>query len=320
MFVRRLITVPVLFAATALVTLTLPVLLLVAALLSLLPATRGALATTLFLTGYLWCETVGVIGLFWIWLRHRRGPAFLAASYTLQYRWTMALKTFAERAFRLEFHVDGADALDGAAIVLPRHASIADTIIPMAFYAIPQQIKLRYVLKRELLIDPCLDIAGNRLPNYFVDRGGADSERERQGIADLASDLGPRDGVLIYVEGTRWSAAKHAALATRFSDDARFLAELERWPLLLPPRMGGLGALLDSNRSLDLLFCAHVGFEGSSHFSTLVNGSWLGARIEMTFWRVPAAAVPREPEALRAFMAEQWDRMQGWVAAHQAGR
>ena len=28
----------------------------------------------------------------------------------------------------------------------------------------------RYVLKDDLLIDPCLDIVGNRLPNHFLDR------------------------------------------------------------------------------------------------------------------------------------------------------
>ena len=31
-------------------------------------------------------------------------------------------------------------------------------------------LRLRYVLKRELLWDPCLDIVGQRVPNIFVDR------------------------------------------------------------------------------------------------------------------------------------------------------
>ena len=42
--------------------------------------------------------------------------------------------------------------------MLLRHAGIADTIIPRVFYAIPQQVRLRYVLKKELLMDPCLDL------------------------------------------------------------------------------------------------------------------------------------------------------------------
>ena len=69
----------------------------------------------------------------------------------------------------------------------------------MVFYAIPFGVRLRYVLKKELLFDPCLDIVGNRLPNYFVDRGGQDSERARRGVAELVRDLGPDEGALIYL-------------------------------------------------------------------------------------------------------------------------
>ena len=54
----------------------------------------------------------------------------------------------------------------------------------MVFYAIPHQVRLRYVLKRELLLDPCLDIVGNRLPNCFVARSGADAQADIDKVAD----------------------------------------------------------------------------------------------------------------------------------------
>ena len=202
---RRLVSVPLFFALTVVLTALSPLLLVIALLATPYPRTRGALPTLLFILGYLWCETIGIVTAFLIWLYYRQPADFLDANYRLQCWWANALKVIAEKLYRLKFEVIGTDALEGSpAILLPRHASIADTIIPMVYYAIPRRVRLRYVLKRELLIDPCLDIVGNRLPNYFVDRAGQDSESARKGVAALLSDLGPNEGVLIYPEGTRY--------------------------------------------------------------------------------------------------------------------
>jgi len=318
LIVRRLITIPALFVTTLATTLSAPVLILAGLALSRLPRTRGALPTILFLLGYLWCETIGVVAGGWVRLRHRDPEAFLQANYELQYRWTNALKTLAERLFRLQFEVEGEQALEGpAAMMIPRHASTADTIIPMAFYASPRRLRMRYVLKRELLLDPCIDIVGNRLPNLFVDRHGGDSASSQRAIAELTRALGVNDGMLIYPEGTRYGTEKWQALRAHYADNADMLAQLDRWPLLLPPRLGGTLAMLSANPGKDVVFCAHVGFEGSSHFSNLINGSWLGARVRIGFWRVRFAELPGDAEGLRRFLFEQWDRMHRWVEAHQ---
>ena len=318
MLFRRLVSIPLFLALTIVLTALSPLLLVIALLATPHPRTRGALPTLLFVLGYLWCETIGIVTAFLIWLYYRQPADFLTANYRLQCWWANALKVIAEKLYRLKFEVTGADALEGSpAILLPRHASIADTIIPMVYYAIPRSVRLRYVLKRELLIDPCLDIVGNRLPNYFVDRAGQDSESARQGVAALLSDLGPNEGVLIYPEGTRFSEAKHAALGYRYAESAELQKQLARWRLLLPPRLGGTLALLKANPQRDLLFCAHSGFEGSSHFSTLINGSWMNARIRIEFWRIPYPEVPTEESAQTLFLFDQWDRMERTVAELQ---
>ena len=70
----------------------------------------------------------------------------------------------------------------GPVIVMIRHASILDNLLPSVFVAWPHKVRLRYLLKRELLSDPGLDIGGKRLPNYFVRRGtGAEIERQSPG-------------------------------------------------------------------------------------------------------------------------------------------
>jgi 1-acyl-sn-glycerol-3-phosphate acyltransferase len=190
---------------------------------------------------------------------------------------------------------------------------MGDTVIPIVFYAHPLQRRLRFVLKKELLFDPCLDVVGHRLPNYFADRGSADSAREVRGVTALLDDLGSGEGVLIYPEGTRYSAAKRRQVLERLDGEAA--AQARRWTHLLPPRYGGILALLQHNPGLDLLFCAHVGFEGSASFASLINGAWLDAVIRIHFWRVPFAEIPDGPAAQRHFFDEHWQRMEETVRA-----
>jgi 1-acyl-sn-glycerol-3-phosphate acyltransferase len=314
---RRSVTMPLYLTITILATAAAPLLVPLCWLVSQFRACRGALSTYLFLTTYLWCESLGIAASGWLWLRHglpRRGGAcwarFLTGNFVLQCTWASALERAATRLYGLTITITGSEALAGAAaLMLPRHASIADTIIPMVHYAIPRGIRLRYVLKRELLLDPCLDIVGNRLPNCFVVRGGDPADLAR--VERLARDLAADEGLLLYPEGTRFNTSRReraiAAIARQLSADE--LAMVQRWHDLLPPRSGG-AYMLARSTGRDLVFCAHVGFEGASHFASLVNGAWLGARIRIHFWRVAATDVPADEAAFRAFLFAQGNRMQ----------
>lgn len=316
---RRLLTIPAILAATALMTALAPLWLLLSWLLGrLLPAARSAPRVLAFITCFLWCETLGIIASFLIWLRHgrRRSAAgearWLAANTALQIWWSNSLKRSAAWLFRLRFEVEGVDALDGdGVIMLPRHCSIGDTIIPVVFYNMVHARRLRFVLKRELLFDPCLDIVGNRLPNYFADRSSQNTEREVRNVRGLLDGLGTDEGVLIYPEGTRFSRGKRAQILASLEQrgETEALTRAARWPNLLPPRPAGTLALLDANPGRDLVFCAHTGFEGSADFARLFNGSWLDTTVRIRFWRVPFAAIPDTPQARRTFLYESWDRM-----------
>ncbi len=315
---RRLLTLPILFLATALITLGLPFWLLLAWLSGLLfSGSRAAPRVLLFLTAFLWCEVLGVLTSAWLWLRHglRDSVAsrqrFLAANFELQSWWADRLKRAAARLFRLRFHIEGAEELDGDGIILmPRHCSIGDTLIPIVFYCAAHDRRLRYVLKRELLLDPCLDIVGNRLPNYFIDRASQDTGREVEGIQALTADLPADHGILIYPEGTRFSTRKRQSLLQRLATkDPELKARAAAWDRLLPPRSAGPIGLLLANPGRDVVFCAHTGFEGSASFTTLFNGSWLDTEVRVRFWRIPFAEVPRSATALKAFLYDQWDRM-----------
>ncbi len=333
---RRLLTVPTCLLLAVLFTLSAPLWAPAMLLVSLLPPSRGALRMMLFITTYLWCESVGILTSLWLWVRYqapqlptpssstaqaRTWLAFLASNSALQDWWANSLKRAAGRIFDLQFFVDGEEALAGtAAIVLPRHTSIGDTVVPIVWYGIPQGLSFRYVLKKELQFDPSLDIVGNRLPNYFVDRFSDDPAAEVAGVARLLADIRANEGVVIYPEGTRFTAAKRQLILARYRErgDAAALARAERWPNLLPPRLGGALALLTSNPGRDLLFVAHTGFEGSARFSDLINGAWAHSKVRLRFWRVPFAQIPTDAEALREFLFQQWDRMSREVTALQA--
>ncbi|MGI9329029.1 MAG: 1-acyl-sn-glycerol-3-phosphate acyltransferase [Pseudomonadales bacterium] len=316
---RRLISIPVCLLLTLSMTLALPVLLPVAALINLFPATRGAVATLAFIIGYLWCETAGIVCAVYNSLKYRDRAARLLADFRVQCWWASKLKELAERFYRLTFTIHGEEALQGGpALVLPRHTSIADTVLPVTYFAKPFQHHLRYVLKKELLLDPCLDIYGNRLPNFFIARGGEDTQAAITGVRTLTQSLTPGEGVLLYTEGTRFSRAKHAAMLNKADLKPELEAQLRRWPDLLPPRLGGTLAMLQANPGRDLLFMAHVGFEGSSHFSNLINGSWNRAQVHIEFWRVPFAEIPTTEDSLREFLFTHWDRMQETVRKLQS--
>jgi 1-acyl-sn-glycerol-3-phosphate acyltransferase len=263
----------------------------------------------------------------WLWLSYTaptpesaRWPRYLLANNSLQNWWAHSLKRAAGVIFDLRFYTEGDAALDGpAAIVLPRHTSIGDTVVPIVWYGMVRGFSLRYVLKKELQLDPSLDIVCNRLPNYFVDRFSDDPASEVAGVARLLSNIGPTEGVLIYPEGTRFTPAKREAILARYrerGDDAA-LARAQNWPNLLPPRVGGALALLAANPGMDLLFIAHTGFEGSARFNDLINGAWAHSNVRIRFWRVAFADVPKDANGQKAFLFAQWDRMATEVARLQ---
>lgn len=307
---RRLLTVTTVFCATVLLLSLFPfwaVLTLVAGLAK--PAWRSSFRCLCFISTYLVCESIGIVVSALLWLvRPLLGEKrYLDGNRRLQMAWANALKLAAEKLFRLQFSVEGLEALEGdAALVLPRHTSIGDTILPVVFYALPRDYGVSYVLKRELLLDPCLDIVGNRLPNVFLDRGSPDMPAELNALEQLAEKSSRDAALVIYLEGTRFSQKKLERIRQKFGDG--------QWREVLPPRLAGTLALMKGAPEKDLLFCAHSGFEASGSFAALFNGGWLDTTVRLRFWRVPAAQIPVGENERKALLLSQWQKMDDAVA------
>jgi 1-acyl-sn-glycerol-3-phosphate acyltransferase len=318
---RRLITIPLYLGLLLISVVTLP---LTAPLCVVLDAVRGTpLALTralLFFTWYLAFECSGIIasGALWVWQRIAKPPheAWLHANFRLKCWWARKLVNGARHCFGLRFQVEGLDELrPGPYLLFMRHASVADTILPTALVSAKYGIDFRHVIKRELLWDPCLDLCGNRLPNYFVDRSGADSAREIAGIQRLAEDLGPRDGVAIFPEGTRFTEAKRTRILEKLeaSGDRDLYERTRALTHVLPPRLGGPIGLLEAAEGVDALFCTHVGFDGIQSFRRFLGGGLVNRTVVLTFWSVPGADVPRDRDARIEWLFQQWQRVDDWI-------
>ena len=273
---------------------------------------------------YLACEVagVGIAAALWVATLGGRvvGPArYLEANAALQRWWSGALFEGSVWLFSMKVHVEGLElARRGPLLVFVRHASTADTVLAAALVANPSRLLLRYVLKRELLWDPCLDIVGRRLPNAFVDRTGARSRGEVDAVARLGRDLDARSGVLIYPEGTRFTDEKLArgVQALREQKQERLVAIASGFRHVLPPRLGGPLALLEAAAGVDLLLLEHTGFEGAATFARLWSGGLVGASIRVRLRRFEAHTIPAAQRD--EWLFERWAEMDRWIGLASA--
>jgi len=280
-----------------------------------------------FILAYLACEAWGTLAALLLGVVTLGGAVggqerYLRWHYALQRVWTRALFAAGQRAFSFRVHLDDDVDVDGPVLLLVRHVSSADTVLAAALFANQRRLKLRYVLKQELLWDPCLDIVGKRLPNAFVARrrqqgGPSSSTVDRAAVAQLARDLTPDSGVLIYPEGSRFTPAKQQRALERLqtSGHAQLAAQASTWSHVLPPRLGGTLTLLNTAPQLQVVVLEHAGFDDVGTLADMVNGSLVGRDIYVRFRRVDVDGVA--PESRAQWLFDEWAKVDAWVGAHR---
>ena len=318
---RRAITISLYIVAWVLLTLLAPAWLVAGLVIG---AMRRRSFVTLRLLIFAWfflgIAMVALVRLTVVFTFLRGRPDQLQARlFRLQQWWANAILRAASGLLELDIEIENADAaLPGPTILLMRHASILDTLLPSVYVQGPTQWRVRYILKQELLFDPCLDIVGNALPNYFVDRTG-DRPREFEGIRALVQDLGD-DGVLIYPEGTRFSGEKLARARQRVRAQAPELAgAADALTHVLPPRPGGVLTLLDALPDVDCAILAHQGLEGLQKVKDVFSGSVIGSRVRGKVWRVRRSNIPATDEERIRWLYEQWSRVDAFVKDEEVG-
>ena len=321
---RRLKTIPPYTLGLIVVTALLPLLLVGALLVDIFRAITQrkpfmALRLVVFLWIYLVTDIAALIALFALWLVSGFGlnkEMMVGASWHFQQLWVRSLLGSVKLLFGLRIVDEGAECLrPGPVIVLIRHASIVDNFLPSALVAARERVRLRYVIKRELLSEPCLDVAGQRLPNYFVRRDTGE-EVERENIGRLASGMGSEDGLLLYPEGTRFTAERRQRALEKIAErDPERAARLEPIDYLLPPKVGGLLAVLGQAPETDGVLMIHQGFDGLRLISDIWGGALVGRVINVRFTRVPHDQIPASRDEQVEWLDELWLEADRWVAS-----
>lgn len=274
-----------------------------------------------FALAWAWIELAGLVAALLFFLSGQGKN--LRVHFGLQRSWAGALMSALRATVGIRVVVENPEALrPGPTLVFSRHASLADSLVSAYAMGNVAGLQPRYVLKRELMADPCLDIVGHRLPNYFLDRGTNNQSEELRGIAQLGHDLGPNDVAVIFVEGTRANSKKRAkileSMAERSPERAARLAGIKH---LLPPKPAGALALLEAAPHADVVIAGHTGFDGLDTFGGMLKRLEVGAgAARMWFVRIPRVDVPTD--GVIEWLDEQWLALDRAVAEHldQAGK
>ncbi|MBK9036150.1 MAG: lysophospholipid acyltransferase family protein [Myxococcales bacterium] len=224
--------------------------------------------------------------------------------------------------YGITYDVEGTEVLrDGPSLLLMRHASTNDTILPIGLATHGHGVRLRIVLKAELLWAPIVDGIGHRVPTAFIRRSSGDPARELEAVRAITPELHAREAIMIFPEGTRFSPERRAQIIAKLrTKDPAAAAEAEALTHVLPFRTGGTMALMEGAPDAALVFCAHTGYERSARLDDFVAGGLYRCTVKVKMWRVAAADVPTEPEARAAFLRAEWRKVNAWVAQHQVAQ
>ncbi len=313
---RRALTFPGFMLAASIAIALLPVVLPLAVLVDVVRR-RGPLAVTrtaLFFGGYLACESLGIVACFFVWILSGRWlgvgeGGFYRANVAFQRIWGHCIFEVARRVFGMRFVVEGEAPRPGGRplIVFIRHVSAADTALPVELCSWRWGFHVRLVMKRELLVDPCLDIPGNRMPHVFVQRGGQASGETARLVA-LAEGMGPGEALVIFPEGTRFTPKKRAQGLARLraKGPSGALALAESLSSTLSPLRQGPLALLAQNPGADLCVVAHRGLEGAGTFADLVDGGLCGREVRIRIAHLRFEELPRDAEGQARLLTTLW--------------
>jgi 1-acyl-sn-glycerol-3-phosphate acyltransferase len=320
-WLRRSATIPIYLTVAALLILLSPVLLIFVGVTDLLRRRGFVLVRCLMLAiVFFIAEVAGMLASLGLWLRHAgwlREPssAYLAANFALQRRWASAIFAGMRWTFGLRVSVEGDAALrPGPVIVLGRHASPLDNLIPAVIASGRHHLRLRWVINRWLLRDPCLDIVGNRLPNVFVATGSEEARGQAARVGALAAGLGPDDGVLIFPEGALFSPARLRRAVARLTEsgaeDAGRAAALRS---VLPPRSGAFLSALAAAPDADVVIFQHKGLETAGNYRSLATGKLIGAELVIRVRRIARSDIPKDSRGQTGWLWDQWSELDRWV-------
>lgn len=169
----------------------------------------------------------------------------------------------------------------------------------------------------ELRADPGFDLIYARTGSVFIARDNGPEARSR--VAGLGNGADSRTALVIFPEGRLFRPDRRerslARLRERDPDRARDLAGTTH---VVPPRPGGVCALLDACPDADVVVIAHSGLDHYPTFRALARSAPLRYPVRVTAWRVAAADIPTGDDKRTAWLDDQWCRVDALIDAQLA--
>jgi 1-acyl-sn-glycerol-3-phosphate acyltransferase len=286
-----------------------------------------------FLAVYIAVEIMTLASALTLWIRS--GPAarrdterYTELNFRLMETALARLYRAARRLFRLQIEVTArpraaraaaADMSPRPVIVLSRHAGPGDSFLLV--YGLLAHAKRRplIVLKRALILDPWIDVILGRIPHCFVRPGGGEGDSSGAQIGALAAAMGTRDALVLFPEGGNFTPGRrHRAIGRlRRLGQRKRASQARKLENVLPPRPTGVLAAVRGAPGADVTFVAHTGLDHMDSAAATWRGIPLSHPLRVTWWQVPAHAVPTGPDACADWLFAQWVRVDAWVGHHR---
>ena len=192
-----------------------------------------------------------------------------------------------------------------------RHVSLFDASLPSLLYE-RLGFHTRGVIMAELLADPGFDLLYQRAGSVFIPR---DNDPDATTIAgSICTELDERTVAVVFPEGRLFRpdvlTKSLGRLAQRDPARAGRLAGLRH---LLPPRPGGLNALLDAAPEADVVVINHAGLDHRPTFMSIARAAPLRDPIRVTAQRISRGDIPTSPDARTEWLDDLWLHMDAWV-------
>ena len=317
--IRRPISITLLSVTFFVVLVLTPVVLPITALLDL--ATRGPMRRSrvwLLSLSILFNEGLGTwiaIAMTVFHLGRLDGARAQERFHRLMIWWGGRHLVFLRRFAGLRWVVENPEEVVRAnAIVLSRHASHADAVLPVLLFGNVGGHHLRYTLKDDLQWTPAMDIVGNRLPHVFVDRSPAPDSPLTDRIRELARGVDDDTVTVIFPEGTFYTPERLDRAANRIAETRPDLESAVRsLEYLLPPRPAGTHALMEGAPSADLVLVAHEGMEAFGDLRAIRANIPLADPVRVRLWRIARDDVPEDEDEFVTWLMDQWIDMDQWI-------
>ena len=310
---------------TALAFMGLPLLLPAAVLVDVvrLRLKLPTLRVYLFLLQYGFNDSVEIVlaPIYWLLAGFGRGLGSSTSIDRHQRLQSWSVRLLVRRADQLlgiKLSLADADRLEltpGPVIAISRHASLFDASLP-GLLCQQEGLAVRGVIMAELLADPGFDLIYNRTGSVFIPRDrGSDAVAA---IAAMASSASDNTAYVLFPEGRLFRPKVRDRLLGRLSEsDPERADRLSGLTGVLPPRPGGLQALLETLPEADVVIIDHSGLDRYQGVADLLTLTPAREPVNVSITRIPRSEVPTDAKAQVRWLDDRWLEIDQRLSAQQ---